>query len=260
MVGQLSRITAVLLALAAGHCLSANVIRTPHPEFRRTYVLHSNGRIVIQNVYGDVRITGWDRDEVLVEAYKKSTDPRQLEDARIVVDASSELLSIRTQYGGTDAERPASVEYRITVPRGASLDSIKVVNGGLSLTGLAGRVKASSVNGSIRAFRLEGEAELSTVNGRLEAEFDRVGREDAISLSSVNGAIKLSIPSGAGVELQAVNLSGGIDSEFGQVSRGAGVHRLRATLNRGGAQIRVKNVNGGIAIRGTWNRAERPLS
>jgi len=250
-----------LLAVSAGNCLSANSIRVPRAEFRQAYCLQPNGRVVVENLYGDVHITAWDRDEVLVEAIKTSSDPRQLDDARIVVDSSSEQVSIRTQYGGTDAEHPASVQYRITVPRGANLANVKLVNGGLSISGLGGSVKASSVNGSIHAERLAGEAELSTVNGKVDAEFRRLDRTNQISLSSVNGSIRLSIPQGAGAELIAHNLSGGIESQFGHVARETGGHRLRARINRGGAHIRLHNVNGGIWIRaGLGSRANHPVS
>ena len=114
------------------------VIGTPRAEFRASYALAPNGRVVIQNLYGDVQITAWDRDEVLVEATKHSTDPRRLNDAQIVVDTSSGLVSIRTQYTGADAEHPASVEYRIMVPRGANLENVKLINGGLSMSGMTG--------------------------------------------------------------------------------------------------------------------------
>jgi len=241
-----------MLALIAGNCLSASIIGTPKAEFHQTYSLNPNGRVVIHNLYGDVRITAWDRDEVLVQAIKKSNDPRQLEDAHIVVDSSGSLVSIHTQYAGADAEHPASVEYRITVPRTANLENVKLVNGGLSISGLEGSIKASSVNGSIKAERLGGQADLSTVNGHLEADFERISPANSISLSSVNGPITLSIPNGAGAQLMAHNLSGGIDSEFGHVWRASGGHRLRTIVNRGGAQIRVNNVNGGISIRSSW--------
>src|ERR1051326_1415385 len=130
MFGQ-ARVTWTLLPLLAGG-LQATVMGTPQAEFRQTYSLNSNGRGPIQNLYGDVRITTWERDEVLVQAIKRSRDPRQLNDARIVVDSSCDLVSIRTLYGGTDAERPASVEYRITIPRNANLENVKLINGGLS--------------------------------------------------------------------------------------------------------------------------------
>lgn len=243
-----------VLALAAGGALHANVIGTPNAEFRQTYALGPNGHVLVQNLYGDVSITAWDRDEVLVEAIKRSTDPRRLDDARIVVEPSTGGLSIHTQYAGADAEHPASVEYRIVVPRNATLEQVKLVNGGLSISGVAGAIKASSVNGSITADKLSGEADLSTVNGRLTAGFNRVSRAKPISLSSVNGPIQLSIPSGSHASLTARNLSGGIATEFGHAARAEGGHELHAVVNRGGAHIHLQNVNGGISIHGTCSR------
>jgi len=243
---------ALAVALSAATGLSANTIGMPASEFRQAYALRPHGRVIVQNVYGDVAITAWDRDEVLVEASKQSADPRRIDDARIVVDSSSDLLSIRTQYAGTDAEHPASVNYRIMVPRTASLENVKLINGGLLISGMAGAVKASSVNGSIRAERLGGQTDLSTVNGQLDAGFDRVGHGKPITLSSVNGPIRVWLPGDAGAILDADNRSGGIESEFGHPWRGASGHRLRTTVNRGGAPVHVHNVNGGIIIRCGW--------
>jgi DUF4097 and DUF4098 domain-containing protein YvlB len=217
--------------------------------------------VVVQNLYGDVEIVAWDRDEVLVEAIKHSADPRRLNDAQIVVDSTSGMVSIHTLYTGSDAEHPASVEYHIMVPRGANLENVKLINGGLSLSGMAGPVRASSVNGSIKAEKMAGQTELSTINGHLDADFRQVSRCHSISLTSVNGPIRLSLPSGAGANVTAQNLSGGIDADFGRAWRAPGGHRLDAAVNGGGAQIRLHNVNGGISIHSTWaRRAPRPTS
>jgi DUF4097 and DUF4098 domain-containing protein YvlB len=249
----------ILLALVAGSLNGA--IRTPRAEFRASYSLAPNGRVLIQNLYGDVQIRAWDRDEVLVEATKHSSDAGRLNEAQIVVDTSSGMVSIRTQYTGGDTEHPASVEYHIMVPRGANLENVKLVNGGLSLSGMTGPVKASSVNGSIKAERMEGQVELSTVNGFLDAGFQRIRKCNPISLSSVNGPIKVSLPSGAGANVSAHNLSGGIDADFGRSWRAPGGHRLEAAVNGGGTQIRVHNVNGGISIHSNWTRRPvRPTS
>src|SRR2546430_16747523 len=160
---------AMLLALGAGNGLNAS-IGIPHAEFRRTYSLCPNGRIVIQTLYGDVRITAWDRDEVLVEAIKRSPDARRLDDARIVVDSSEGLISIRTRYAGSDAVHPASVEYRITVPRGANLEDVKLINGGLFLNGGAGPGEGSSGHGDNKAGKPGGEGEPPPLHRPLEAE------------------------------------------------------------------------------------------
>ncbi len=257
MTARLRATSVLLLALAAGG-LHATSIGMPRADFRASYALAPNGRVAIQNLYGDVQITAWDRDEVLVEATKHSTDAGRLNDAQIVVDTSAGMVSIRTQYTGGDAEHPASVEYHIKVPRGANLENVKLVNGGLSLSGMSGPVKASSVNGSIRAERMAGQVELSTVNGFLDAAFQRISKCHPISLSSVNGPIKVSLPSGAGANVSAHNLSGGIDADFGRAWRAPGGHRLEAAVNGGGTQIRVHNVNGGISIHSRWNPRALP--
>jgi hypothetical protein len=248
MGSQWKRTLGLLPLLLCGTALYANVIGNPHVDFRQSFALGPGGRVLIQNLYGDVSITAWDREEVLVEAIKHCTDPRRMDDARVIVEPSAAGLSIHTVYTGTDAEHPASVEYRIMVPRRANLDQIKLVNGGLSISGVAGPVKASSVNGSIHADKLEGQAELSTVNGKLDAAFQRVSASAPIYLSSVNGPIKLSLPAGAGASVNAHNLSGGIESDVGKVSRADDGHDLHALVNHGGAQVQVHNINGGISI------------
>jgi len=248
-MGGRQRIWAVLVALAAGNTMSASVVSTPAGAFRHLYALHGDARVTIQNLYGNVTITAWDRDAVLVEAIKHSTDPRHLDDARIVVEPTADSLSIRTQYAGSDAEHPTSVEYRLTVPRHIHLDSVALTNGQLSLDGLSGPVKASAINGNIHALKLGGQVDLSTVNGRVEANFKSTSPANSISLSSVNGAIDLTIPSGSGANLEAHNRSGGIASNMGRPARTDAGHRL--ILKGSGPRIRLHNVNGGISIRST---------
>ena len=161
--GAMSVYRILTLAVASALGLHATIIGTPQAAFRHLYTLNPTGTVEVQNVYGDVSIMAWDRDEVLVEAVKKSSDPRHLDDARIVVDSSYDSFSIRTLYAGDGTGDLASVEYRIMVPRNANLQNVKLINGGLSIRGLAGAVKASAVNGGIRA----------ETTGRRSGAFDR---------------------------------------------------------------------------------------
>jgi len=246
-LGKRQRIWAVLAAVAAANTMSATVMSTRSGAFRHIYALHRDARVTIQNLYGNVTITGWDRDAVLVEAIKHSSDPRHLDDARIVVEPTADSLAIHTQYTGSDAANPTSVEYRITVPRHIHLENVSLTNGQLSLDGLVGPIKASAVNGDIHALKLGGQADLSTINGRVEANFNRTSPANSISLSSINGAIDLTIPSGSGASLEAQNRSGGIASNIGHPARTDAGHRL--IVKGSGPRIRLHNVNGGISIR-----------
>jgi len=223
-------------------------------EFHHTYPLAADGRIELENINGAVHITAWDQNEVKVDAVKRAHDDARLKDIEIRIDAHNDSISIETHYrdrhDGGDGEHnnPGSVEYTLTVPRKARLDEIKLINGALDVAGVQGEVRASCVNGSLTAKELGGEAKLATVNGELEAKFERAAAR--VELSSVNGSIDLTLPSDTKASIEANTVHGGIDNDFGLHTndhRFVG-HDLRGELGGGGAEIRLRNVNGTIDI------------
>ena len=225
-------------------------------EFHQTYPLAADGRVSLSNINGPAHILGWDRNEVKVDAVKYAHSQTRLDEAKIVVDASSGSISIKTKYPDHDNhwnwgsdENPAGVEYTITVPRGARLDKIELINGGLDIKGVTGEVQASCINGALVASQLGGRAELSTINGTLNAQLEKLS-DSPVQLSSVNGSVSLTLPSDAQAELEASTVHGGISNDFGlNVDRHQWVgHDLHGKLGDGRTRIKLNNVNGAIRI------------
>jgi DUF4097 and DUF4098 domain-containing protein YvlB len=226
-------------------------------EFHQTYAISSDGRIELDNINGPVHISSWERNEVKVDAVKYADTKERLDEAKIEIDSGKDYLSIRTKYPDHNNNwnwgshnNPASVEYTLTVPRTASLDEIKLINGALDLTGISGEVRASCINGRLEAHDLSGRAKLSTINGRLDARFAQLSGQD-VELNSVNGSLELTIPSDSNAEVDASTVSGGISNDFGlrvNDHRFVG-HDLRGELGKGGSHIRLSDVNGRIEIR-----------
>lgn len=230
-------------------------------EFHQTYQLSPNGRISLENLNGSVRITVWDQNEVKVDAVKKAYRRERLDEAKIQINSTGDSVRIRTDYPDrnqtfTDDEyrrynNPAIVEYSLTVPRGARLDSIELINGSLDLDGTEGDVKASSINGYVKARSLSGDVRLSTINGGLEATLTRLDGAKLVNLSSVNGNVTIIIPSDANAQVRAGTVHGGITNDFGlPVVHGEYVgHELNGQIGNGGTRIKLANVNGRITIR-----------
>jgi DUF4097 and DUF4098 domain-containing protein YvlB len=246
----------VLLALAlSAHASDQRGALTE--EFHQSYAITSNGRIELDNINGAVHISSWERNEVKVDAVKYADTKERLDEAKIEIDSGKDYLSIRTKYpehnnnwNWGSHNNPASVEYTLTVPRTASLDEIKLINGALDLTGITGEVRASCINGRLEAHDLSGRAKLSTINGRLDARFAQLSGQD-VELNSVNGSLELTIPSDSNAEVDASTVSGGISNDFGlhvNDHRFVG-HDLRGELGKGGSHIRLSDVNGRIEIR-----------
>jgi putative adhesin len=226
-------------------------------EFHQTYALTPDGRVELDNINGAVHISVWDQNEVKVDAVKSADSKERLDQARIDIDSGKDYLSIRTKYPDHDLtfnwgshNNPASVEYTLTVPRGARLDEIKLINGSLDVSGAKGEVHASCINGRLEAHNLSGRAELSTINGHLEAKFDDLPGS-SIELKSVNGSVALTIPSDSKATIEASTVSGGLENDFGlHVSHHSFVgHELRGELGTGGPRIKLEDVNGRIEIR-----------
>lgn len=270
----------LIAAVAVGSFISntsaANLQGAPsreevRDEFHQTYPLSANGRVSLENINGAVRVTAWERNEVRVDAVKRAYTRERLDEAQIKVEATNDSVSIKTEYPnstmnwtrdeGGRHRNPASVEYTLSVPRGARLDKIDLINGALQIEGVSGDVNASSINGRLTARGLSGETKLSVINGRLEATFDRLDDAKPVSLTSVNGSMVLMIPSDANVELRASTVHGGISNDFGlPVRRGEYVGSdLAGVVGRGGARIKLSNVNGSISIKRTGEgRAANP--
>ena len=264
-LGILSAVTSFLLISTAA--LASDRSGDLTEEFHQTYPLTAQGRIEVENLNGPVHISSWDRNEVKVDAIKRAWTKERLDEAKIEVDARAGSVVIHTEYPHGDHDfwndgrhnNPASVEYTLTVPRNANLDEIKLVNGALDVRDVAGEVRASCVNGRIEAQNLQGRVHLNSVNGELIASIDKLP-SSTLELASVNGGMRLTLPSDARADIEASTVSGGISNDFGMpVTRHQFVgHSLHGQLGNGGTHVKLSNVNGRIEIRHANDN--RPLS
>ena len=67
-------------------------------EFHQTYPLFAEGRVTLHNVSGTVKITGWDRNEVRVDAVKRAERRERLSEAEIKVESTADSIRIWTKY------------------------------------------------------------------------------------------------------------------------------------------------------------------
>ena len=228
-------------------------------EFHQTYPLSPTGRVSLENINGGVQIKVWDRAEVQIDAIKRAYRRERLAEAKIEINATQDNIRIRTDYPDRNQtfhgderrwENPAVVDYTLTVPRKAILESIEMVNGSIDIDGVEGSIKATSINGKLIARGLQGDTRLSTINGQLQATFSQLDESKPIFLQSVNGQVSLVIPSDANASVRASTVHGSITNDFGMAVRhGEYVgHDLNGQIGTGGARIKLSNVNGAIRI------------
>jgi hypothetical protein len=173
------------------------------------------------------------------------------------------------RWGGCDWDPDYEVEWSWTVTVPADVDlEVSTVNGGeVSVADVRGRVEAANVNGGLTLTGLAGEVEGSTVNGPIRAEFAAAPGSPA-EFQTVNGEIELTLPAASGAELGFETMNGEIytDFEVTAVPQRAsaerdggrdGGHGRRYRIDRdavvrigkGGPRIDCQTLNGDIVVR-----------
>jgi DUF4097 and DUF4098 domain-containing protein YvlB len=223
-------------------------------EFHQSYAISPTGAFGLSNVNGDVKIVGWDRSEVRVDAVKTADTRERLDELKIEVEATSDRVYVRTKYPENSGSRGrgshAAVTYTISMPRSARIDKVSLVNGALTVDNVAGDINASTVNGEITASGPGGTVDLSSVNGRIQTTLSRLDPARTVALKTVNGEVRLVLPGNPSANIKASSLNGDITNDFGlTMVRGEHVGRtLEGQIGAGGAAIQLKTVNGKIAV------------
>lgn len=238
------------LALTLGLAVQTRASDRQSEEFHQTYSLSPGGEFSLQNVNGSVHITGWDQNQVKVDAVKTAWSGTSLSDVKIEIDSRPDSLHIATKVPHHWlGDQRWQVDYTIMVPRHATIDKVNLVNGGLDIEDVAGQVNASSVNGRIDASGLSGGVRFSAVNGAIKTELENPDVSQPVSLNTVNGSISLTLAAHTNADLHVGTLNGGISCDFPiKINAGFVGHSLDGRLGRGGSDVHLKTVNGSVSI------------
>ena len=247
-------VTAVLVVLLGAAMIAAAGDYDVRDEIDRSFTLPAGGSVSLDNVNGDVTVTVWDSDEVRVRATKSASSRELLDRLEVEITQSGSTLRIETRYpsqrGGRHSHGHTKVEYALTVPVWANLDSFDLVNGNLRVDGVDGDIDAESVNGAIELYDVAGSIEASTVNGPLDVKATRIRTGAEVDLESVNGSIDLRLAPGVGVDVDAESVNGRIRNDFGlEVQKGKWVGSdMRGVVGDGSLKVSMETVNGGIRL------------
>jgi hypothetical protein len=271
------RIPILALALTAGLATTACDIKTSAngdfsfgiaagkatETWSRSYKLGDKGRLELINVNGRISAEPTDGAEVIVEAHKTAKARSD--------EAAKELLTkleIREEVGETTVRvesRPPrlsgfsshEIEWTVKVPKGVVLD-LRTTNGGVRLSELTNEVHAKTTNGGVRGERLaSGVIEAAAVNGGIDIEVSRpLGDNDAIDIETVNGGVSLALSPDSKATIEARCVNGGVHvddvnltrEDEGNANDWERRRRLNATMNGGGAKVRMSTTNGGVHL------------
>jgi hypothetical protein len=240
------RTSAILMACAA----------VAAPAQQRDFEWHgpiARGSFVeIRGINGNVRAEPSTSGEVEVVARLETEETAPAVQVQMVRNGDS--VTVCSVFPGETACRAqgesgpgARVNFVVRVPEGVNFLG-STVNGGVEAECLKSDVQAYTVNGQVRV-STTGTVQAKTVNGSITANLLKPFWSKPSELSTVNGAIRLVLPSSANTSLQAATKNGKIVTDFnakGKITDQEVVGRIGGA---GGSRLLLKTVNGTIELK-----------
>ncbi|MDN3652028.1 DUF4097 family beta strand repeat-containing protein [Thalassotalea ponticola] len=237
-----------IFMLAAFHA-GASESKTQEKRFELT----GKGQLLVENINGDVEISAWSENSVLVSARLQAKDSDDLQNISVVMKQNGNRITVETEFkdkGWGSRNQSGSVDYTINVPATMDLREIELVNGSLKVDNVSGLIDADVVNGSVVATGLANDVEIESVNGKVEISMADTTKDARINIESVNGPITLSLAESFDAKIDASSGNGGINNDFGlEVIKGEyWGSELDAQIGDGNNRITLETVNGAISI------------
>jgi len=140
----------------------------------------------------------------------------------------------------------ARVNFEVRVPEGVSFLG-STINGGVEAEALKSDVQAYTVNGQVRV-STTGTLQAKTVNGSITASLLKPFWSRPPELSTVNGGIRLVLPSTANAALKAATKNGKIVTDFNAIGKVTDQEVL-GRIGGGGSRLILSTVNGTIELK-----------
>jgi DUF4097 and DUF4098 domain-containing protein YvlB len=168
----------------------------------RTLRLGRNGTFDLQNLSGDVVVTGGAGSDVRVEATKRVRYPNEsearalLKSIEVRIEERNGNVEVRTDYPRRNWS--GGVDYTVTVPRDANV-VLRSVSGDVRVSNINGELRAETTSGNLTATAVRRVRQAKTISGDVEIT-DSDG--DEVTGLTVSGSVIA-----RGIKARTVDLS-----------------------------------------------------
>src|SRR5579862_6766690 len=226
-------------------------------------------KLVVKTMMHRVTIKGYDGKDAIVESSAISEKRRrersippgmhplnvggggiEVTEANNVVTVSSE-----TPFGGGNIQIQVPVATSVTV---------NTINNGVSVESISGEIEVESVNGGVSVTNSSGSVVATSMNGKVTVALDKVAPGKAMSFSTMNGTIDVTLPADIKANLKMKVDNGDVYTDFDvkltndkfdttETNTGKGI-RIRGdkttygTINGGGPEMQFATFNGRVLI------------
>jgi DUF4097 and DUF4098 domain-containing protein YvlB len=231
--------------------------------------------VKVSLINGSITVKGYNGKEAIIESRSRDEESGRKRrepppgmhriyggGAGLTAEESENTIRIGTERINNSAE------ITVQVPFDTSLKLSTVNGGNIVVENVSGDVDVNNTNGAVTLTHISGSAVAHALNGRVLVTLDKVNPNKAMSFSSLNGSVDVTLPADVKANVKMKTDNGEIYSDFDvkldanarkpiveDNSNGRGRYRVRmdhavtGTINGGGPELQFTTFNGTIYIR-----------
>ncbi len=204
---------------------------------------------------GGISVKGENRGDILIRACVRAWGDSEA-DATVALNNTRIETSGVVKAENSDEMAKYSVSYQILVPNQTNL-KLMAKNGGISINSVNGSLQFETKNGGVSLKDVGGSVKGMTKNGGVSVRLTGSSFQgNGLDVETKNGGVSLKLPSNYAADIETGTVNGGFKSDFAELKvkkdengRWYRPKKVSASINGGGAKIRVVTTNGGVSIK-----------
>jgi len=225
-------------------------------------------KVSLQN--GSVSVRGYEGKDAVIESSgrmsSRSRRPSNVPEGMHRIDIGGMGLDV-TEEGNVINVVGTTGHVTIQVPMQTSLVLRSVNGGAITVENISGSIDANHTNGSITITNVSGSVLANTTNGKVTVSLNKVSPDKAMSFTSFNGTVDVTLPGDVKANVMMKTNNGEIWSDFDIKLSASGKppvvedsrskngkyrvhvdHAMYGSINGGGPEMQFVTFNGNILI------------
>lgn len=238
----------------------------PLKEFRIKFKSAGDRKVEFSMDNCDVKITGYDGDEVLIEAMGMEAPPKRAEGLKPLYNTAEDNsgigLSVTEENNIVKIVKATShgeLRYLIKVPRKVSLQFEEVNHHGhdISISGIEGDIEVNTKSSNIYLDNISGSVVASSIGGNVTVAFASLSQQKPSAISVIGSVVDVTLPADTKADFRMKSMSGEIYTDFDLavnndkegLHKVGGGHRIEGKANGGGVAMSIESIGSDIFIR-----------
>jgi hypothetical protein len=218
-------------------------------DFKKNYAIPAGGHIVIWNFRGNINVTGYKGDSVVIVANKRGPDRDLIE----IIDSSfGDRIDVHPRYLQF-GHGNARVDFEVHVPGTTeyNFDRLSSFGGKVEVSDVTGRLRAESRFGDVEVKDVKGLVSASSVSGNVSVEIDQASGRNNMRFSSISGDVLVRAPAELDALVDMSSISGLLKTDFPieiQEMRYGSGRSARGRLGAGSQLLHIRSVSGEVSL------------